>query len=191
MTFGGAIRTCLRKFATFSGRASRSEFWWFVLFLLLVGAGISVVDAAIFGPTQETQAYVTVANDGATQQGTRQLVRYGNGPLSSLWSLVTLLPLLAVTWRRLHDTGRRGWYAFLPLLVGAAVILVLFGSIGLLPGSDATPEEIAGNARNLGAGGFVALWLLAFGSFILLVVWLCRRSDPGPNRYGPAPEHPA
>ena len=91
MTFGTAVRTCFAKFATFSGRASRAEFWWFVLFVFLVQSAAGTVDAALFGP------------DGAV--------------LAPLVGLVTLLPWLAAGWRRMHDSGRSGLHLIYPLIV--------------------------------------------------------------------------
>ena len=49
MSFTDAIRTCLRKYVTFSGRASRPEYWWFILFLFLGGMVASVLDGMLFG----------------------------------------------------------------------------------------------------------------------------------------------
>jgi uncharacterized membrane protein YhaH (DUF805 family) len=94
MDFLPAVTTCLRKYATFEGRASRSEFWWFVLFNTLVGAAARIVDVA---------------------SGHRD----GDGVLSGLVWLALLLPSLAASCRRLHDIGRSGWWMlvdFVPLL---------------------------------------------------------------------------
>ena len=93
MTFGAAIRTCLAKYATFSGRASRPEYWWFVLFLFLGQAAAGVIDAAVFGPGAPAALF------------------------APLFGLATLLPSLAAGWRRMHDTGRSGLYLFYPVIV--------------------------------------------------------------------------
>ena len=99
-----AVRTCFNKYATFQGRAARPEFWFFVLFNVLVGTALSVVDGVLFG----------LAN--------------GVSPLSSLYSLAAFLPGLAVGARRLHDIDRSGWWQlimFVPL-VGLVVIVVFW-----------------------------------------------------------------
>ena len=92
MTFSAAVSTCMRKYATFSGRAPRSEFWWFQLFqLIVIGCLAAVVE-----------------------------------PLVPVAQLVLILPGLAVSCRRLHDTGRTGWWLlllFVPL-VGWIILLV-------------------------------------------------------------------
>jgi len=84
MTFSEAISSGFRNYVGFSGRASRSEFWYWVLFSVLVSIALSIIDLALLS--------------GKTTV------------LSSIWSLATLLPSLAVGVRRLHDTDRSGWW---------------------------------------------------------------------------------
>jgi len=117
--FTDAIETCLRRYATFEGRAIRSEYWFFLLFTILASIGGALLDAAIFPDD------------------------FVASPLNTLVSLALLLPSLAAGVRRLHDSNRNGWW----LLIG---ILPLVG------------------------------WLV-------LLIWLCRRGDAGPNRFGPDP----
>jgi uncharacterized membrane protein YhaH (DUF805 family) len=96
----------LRKYATFSGRARRKEFWFFQLFVMLIGLALSLADYML----------------GLMDEGT------GIGLLSGLFSLAMLLPNLAVSVRRLHDTDRSGWWlllCFLPI-IGIIVLLVFF-----------------------------------------------------------------
>lgn len=97
MSFADAVRTCFAKFATFSGRARRSEFWWFALFQILVMIVASVIDQVL------GTSFVTI-----------------------IAALALLVPSLAVTWRRLHDTGRSGAWYFIALVpfVGGIVLLV-------------------------------------------------------------------
>lgn len=103
MDFITAVKTGFAKFATFQGRARRSEYWFFFLFLVLGNVIFSVIDVA-------TEI----------------------GVLSLIFALVTLIPGLAVTARRLHDTGRSGWWYllyFVPV-VGAIVLIIWFCSKG-------------------------------------------------------------
>jgi len=88
----------LKKYADFTGRARRTEFWMFYLFSFLVSLGLGIVEAIFGGP----------------------------GILGGLYGLVVLLPSLAVSVRRLHDTGRSGWWLliFLIPLIGVIVLLV-------------------------------------------------------------------
>ena len=96
----------LRKYAVFGGRASRAEYWWFVLVNVLVVVGLGIL-----------QALVTEGNSSAAM---------GISMVSSLYSLVLLIPSLAVGVRRLHDTSRSGWWMFISLVpfIGSIVLLV-------------------------------------------------------------------
>jgi uncharacterized membrane protein YhaH (DUF805 family) len=95
----------LKKYAVFSGRARRKEYWMFFLFNIII-------------------ALVLVFIDGAT--GLARGSGIGLGPLYGLYVLATLIPSIAVLVRRLHDTNRSGWWLFLSLvpLIGGIAILV-------------------------------------------------------------------
>ena len=90
-----SIKTCLTKFATFNGRASRSEYWWFQFFYFLVVFIAVILDAVLVGGNLEAA-----------------------GALEIVSQLILLLPALAVTARRLHDVGRSGWW----MLVGITIV---------------------------------------------------------------------
>ena len=79
MTFGESIKNGFTNYATFDGRASRAEFWWWILFTFLVSMAAGAVSAT----------------------------------LSQIFSLAVLLPSLAVSARRLHDTDRSAWFLLL------------------------------------------------------------------------------
>jgi uncharacterized membrane protein YhaH (DUF805 family) len=115
MGFGTAVATCFRKYATFQGRARRSEYWFFVLFSFIVG----FVLGFFMGVFQ-----------GATGGHAPPNPVFGLLPLAYI--VATLLPSLAVAVRRLHDTDHSGWWyfiAFVPI-VGAILLLVWFCSKG-------------------------------------------------------------
>src|SRR4051794_41890965 len=90
-----AVRAVLTQYAGFSGRARRSEYWWFALASFLASVVASIIDAAI-----------------------------GVSILEGILTLALLVPSLAVAVRRLHDTGRAGWW----VLIG---LIPLLGAIGL------------------------------------------------------------
>ena len=96
--FGDAVWMVLSKYATFSGRATRPEYWWWFLFWVITYVATIVLDSAL----------------GA------------NGVLELLVVLALLLPNISVTVRRLHDTGRSGWWFLINLVpcVGWIVLLV-------------------------------------------------------------------
>jgi uncharacterized membrane protein YhaH (DUF805 family) len=106
MSFGAAIKSYFVKYAVFKGRARRSEFWFTVLFTVLVSAAVSIVAPG------HKELVMGVQVD---QQS----------PLSQLWSLATVVPSLAVTWRRLHDAGKSGTYFFYILIPIAGIIMLL------------------------------------------------------------------
>jgi uncharacterized membrane protein YhaH (DUF805 family) len=94
----------LKKYAVFTGRARRKEYWFFVLFNIIISAALAIVD------------YFT-----GTYSAT-----YGMGLLGCLYTLGVLIPAIAVSVRRLHDTGRSGWWLLLALIpvIGGIVLLV-------------------------------------------------------------------
>ncbi|GFE48835.1 hypothetical protein So717_05880 [Roseobacter cerasinus] len=158
MSLTESVKTCFRKYFTFSGRASRSEYWWFTLFAIALGLVASGLETFINAATDTPE-----------------------GPLilSGAASLATLFPSLAVTWRRLHDIDRSGlWYPGLMLGIPLGSGLLLAG-IGML----------LSQVQGLYVGATLQLITLALLGIclIILIVWLCKKSQPGPNKYGPNP----
>lgn len=88
MKFSESISVCLSKYATFSGRATRSEYWWFFLFYLLMSWATLIVDQVLFASV-------------------------GYGFTNIMLTLGLFLPSISVMVRRLHDTGRSGWWYFI------------------------------------------------------------------------------
>jgi uncharacterized membrane protein YhaH (DUF805 family) len=101
MSFGEAIKTVFRKYAEFTGRATRAEFWWWTLFNLLVAGALNFFNVIRIG-------------DNA----------YLGSLLAGVWGVAVLLPYLAVAVRRLRDAGY-GWGHLFWLLVPIAGIFVL------------------------------------------------------------------
>ena len=106
----------LKKYATFSGRAQRAEYWYFLLFSTLILIVLSVVDDMTGSYNEET----------------------GWGLMSGLYSIAVLLPSIAVGVRRLHDTVRSGWWLLIGMipLIGTIVLIVFFVQ-------DSTPGDNA------------------------------------------------
>ncbi|HQZ84727.1 MAG: hypothetical protein QG671_817 [Actinomycetota bacterium] len=121
MGFGEAISTCFKKYVTFSGRARRSEFWWFMLFVWIVAVVAALVDN-LLGLTMGGDTSTTELSNGATITTYTSSV----GILTSLWWLATLLPILAVAARRLHDRGATAWWLLLYFLCCIGPIIMLF-----------------------------------------------------------------
>lgn len=120
-TIGQAVNRFFKKYATFTGRASRSEYWWVVLFLGLINIVFSIIFAVAGGS-------MTMAADGSvpTPSGAAIAVIV----IWSLFALAVLVPGIAVTIRRLHDGNFSGWF-YLLTFVGLSIvvfILTLFDS---------------------------------------------------------------
>jgi uncharacterized membrane protein YhaH (DUF805 family) len=98
MEFFEAVKTCFRKYADFTGRATRSEYWWFQLFLILAAMVAGVIAGAVWQP------------------------------LALIYHLAVILPNLAVGVRRLHDIDRSGWMLLIALvpLIGIILLIVWF-----------------------------------------------------------------
>ena len=105
MNFSEAVRAVLNKYATFEGRARRAEYWYFVLLTTVLSIAAQIIGAA--------------GRDG----GLVTLLLLG---VLALVSLALIIPGLAVSVRRLHDTGRSGWFLLLGLIpvVGGILLLV-------------------------------------------------------------------
>jgi len=101
----------LKKYAEFNGRAGRAEYWYFVLFNLIISIGINIIDSAF-------------SHDFKTSLGL--------GMFGLIYSLVVFIPSLAVSVRRLHDTNRSGWMILVSLipLIGAIWIIILMATKG-------------------------------------------------------------
>ncbi len=131
MGFGEAIKTCFGKYASFTGRARRSEFWWFFLFWWLGTVIFNLID----------NAAGLVLNFGSdtieTSGGVITFTSSGLGILSTIWGLALVLPFISVAVRRLHDTNRSGWWWWIQLIpcVGFIVILV-FMLLDSTPGDN-------------------------------------------------------
>jgi uncharacterized membrane protein YhaH (DUF805 family) len=102
MSFTEAIRSVLNQYAGFTGRARRSEYWFWTLFYIILSIIASMLDRAVFN------------------------TNYGSW-FSAIVGLGLLIPSLAVAVRRLHDTSRSGWWILLGLIpVVGAIILIVF-----------------------------------------------------------------
>jgi uncharacterized membrane protein YhaH (DUF805 family) len=129
-SFGIAVRRFWKKYATFSGRASRSEFWWAYLGTAIVFFGAEV----LFGIIVVAIAII------AHQPGQTQTASQVGLVLSSIVTLALfgiVIPQLAITVRRLHDTNRSGWYILLGLIPWAGGIIMLVFTVG-----DTKPEGV-------------------------------------------------
>ena len=168
-----AVKTCFKKYFDFKGRARRSEFWWFVLFVVIVSTILSY-----FG-----------------------LLWPGIGYVSLAFSLAVLIPQLAALCRRLHDTNRGSWWvALLALLFGGyyGTFLSLVGSNLDTMATSTHMDDMMEMAREMAnsvlssPGLATAMVLCSLGAIvvgIILLIFAVRDSHWGENKYGPSPKY--
>ena len=145
VSFQNAVGLGFQHYFDFKGRSTRSEYWWWLLFVVLAGIALTIVDMGIGTFNYES----------------------GDGLLSGLFKLATLIPGLALGARRLHDINKSAWW----LLMWLSFLLIIPMIVLLVMG----------------------MWL----SFLLIIpmiipvivllVWAARQGDNGTNRYVPDP----
>ena len=121
----------LKKYAVFSGRARRKEYWFFVLFNIIIGLVLGFIDGVIGSASAEA----------------------GVGLLYGIYTLAILIPSIAVGVRRLHDTDRSGWWLLIGLipLIGAIVLLVF-----MVQGGKPGANQYGADPKAAAAAGAVA-----------------------------------
>ena len=188
MPFSQAIRTCLRRYADFKGRATRAEFWWWWwLGCGLVAGMMNLLQAALIASV----AFEWWPGDWGF--GPQSLLASVVAQLGRIANIAMILPSLAVTSRRLHDIGRSGWWqilwwspASITLVLGAALFL-FYGPFGLPGQEDNFSRQAASWVLRALVPAFIALAVVAAATFVLAVTWLSRQGQPVPNRFGPNP----
>ena len=115
MDFATAINTCLvKKYADFSGRASRSEYWFYSLFIIILSIVALIIDTMIL--------YYPIED---------------NGPINLILIVGTTVPSIAVGARRLHDVGKSGWWQLIIFtIIGILVLLYWY----IIKGTDGNNE---------------------------------------------------
>jgi uncharacterized membrane protein YhaH (DUF805 family) len=141
----------IEKYADFGGRASRAEYWWYTLAIIILGIVVSIIENMV-GLDNWVGMY---------------------GPIALLLMLALLVPGLAVTVRRLHDTDRSGWWML--------IALIPYGLLAVVMGMSAA----SGSLAMVGLAGIVAI--VALIGVIALLVFMIMPGTPGDNRYGPPP----
>ena len=120
MDFGEAIRSGFQNYATFRGRASRSEFWFWTLFALLATMAAGLVDTVLFPDT---------------------------GIVGVLVGLALFIPGLAMSVRRLHDIDRTGWWILVGFTGIGLILLFIWACFAGTPGPNRFgPDPLAGTA---------------------------------------------
>lgn len=103
MDFTAAVKTCFSKYAIFAGRARRSEYWWWILFTVLLSVAVTLLGALL------------------PISGSSVVLKF-------IMNVALFLPSLAVGIRRLHDIGKSGWWILLFVIpvIGVIILLIWF-----------------------------------------------------------------
>ncbi len=133
----------LRKFAVFEGRARRSEYWLFVLFQLLLSVGFVIFASVAFAIT------------GGRQDGPVALFMGLIGLLLILFFIALVIPGLAVSVRRLHDSDKSGWLLLLSFVPFGGIAVLIFTLIDGTPGPNRYGDDPKGRAGPPGSGPVV------------------------------------
>ena len=159
----------LRRYADFSGRSRRKEYWMFVLFLVLIYAAFLILMMLLGGG-----AIMMMGSDPSAAAGAGGIAM----ALMAIFGLVALgllIPSLAVGVRRLHDTNRSGWW-----LGGYLAAYILWLVVSGMAVSSGDPS----------GGGTLAMIvsLVVLGLAVTLLVFMVLDGTKGPNKYGPDPK---
>lgn len=160
----------LKRYAEFSGRSRRMEYWMFQLFMFIVYIALMVLMMAVGGG-----GLMMAGGDpsAAAAAGGAVMIIFG---IYALFGLAMFIPSLAVSVRRLHDTNRSGWWLLAPL---SGYVIMLIGTV-----------MAAGSPDNPGLGGILAMvgLVAVIGLGITLLVFMFLEGTRGPNQYGPDPK---
>ena len=165
-----AVKTCLRKFFDFKGRARRSEYWWFMLFVVIVSS---------------------VFNYGGLLIPFLSFV-------GMFCSLLLLIAQFAAMTRRLHDTGRSGWWVallavcYVVVLVSMTILVAPYGSQLFETTDSMVQAEMMADAIQSSPGVATVMFggiLLGFVLLIITFIFTLLDSKWGENKYGPSPKY--
>ena len=149
VSFQNAVGLGFQHYFDFKGRSTRSEYWWWLLFVVLAGIALTIVDMGIGTFNYES----------------------GDGLLSGLFKLATLIPGLALGARRLHDINKSAWW----LLMWLSFLLIIPMIVLLVMGMWLSFLLI------------IPMIIPMIIPVIVLLVWAARQGDNETNRYGPDP----
>ncbi len=175
---GEAFVRFWKKYATFKGRASRGEFWWWIVWLLIIGVALGLIPN-VFG--------IFGAGARSTMQNFADIIEH-------VFSIASFIPMLALSVRRLHDINKPGW--LLAIYCGFEIIGSILAIAGafLLGAVEAvinggTPMKYVGHAGASEEAALLGMGLFFIGIVIMLIVeiiyivFMASKSNPAGARY--------
>ena len=168
ITFVDAVKSAFVNFRKFKGTASRREYWFYILATALIGIVLSTIESIIWPPI-ETDDLIEAINQPT--------------PLTSIAGLLLLIPTLAVTSRRIQDSGWSGKWLLLYVLPIIPLLMAIIGVVGYLQSTSAPEIEVLATS----VAYFVPTLLIAFGVqvFLLVLCLLPSKSRDQGNKYAP------
>lgn len=196
MSFGQAVKTCFKKYFDFKGRARRSEYWWFNLFNFIVTFIWSLI-----------ASFISIAIVFRPLNTATDINEYNPLMYIIIMLLITIIPLIflyitqyAVMTRRLHDTGRSGWWIVLSFATGIGYLVTYF--MAIMPilsriGDDenyvpTTQFQVVAETFQSSPALAVFMCIFALAALIVslaILVFTIQDSDRGENKYGPSPKY--
>lgn len=167
-----AVRRFFVKYVNFKGRASRSEFWWTILFIFSVNLIISLINSTMLDTDESF--------------------------INTIWSIAIFIPFLSLSVRRLHDTNKSGWWLLLPVAITfvSTVVMVVFllfagYNVSALSDTDIAQEVLNSAAIGLIIGASILL-ICYLAGFVVYIVFMAIAEKPEGARYDEtAPVQPA
>ncbi len=167
-SFWGSFAHCMKNYCNFRGRATRTEYWGWIVVNALIGGALQIVAAA---------ATLGAGANVYSAEATTEVVK-------SLWNLAVMLPALAVMGRRLHDVGWSAKQMIGPIVLGGVGLILLIVGIG--PENFAAEEIDAENIPSFGAllAGLALIFPAGIWQLVLGITSAFVRGTNGANRFG-------
>ncbi|MBY4894894.1 DUF805 domain-containing protein [Rhodobacteraceae bacterium N5(2021)] len=192
MTFSEAIRTNIVECLNFQGRAPRSAYWWYILFISLGSIVTFILDFMIFWPPLEEMGPFLIEGFGSISDFYINIM-----PITTFWYLLNYLPMLAVGVRRMHDCDRPGWWFIATVVFVTIMSIVVFQVVGpqsaemMMIAFDPNPSMSEINAmmarmEDLNRTSSILSGIQTLPS-LLVIIWMASKGTNGPNQYGEDP----
>ena len=180
MPFWTAVKTCFKKYFDFTGRARRSEYWWFILFYAIVFFVWVFFSAFLAAIGIEAMSHGDVVRSPLSAM-------IASSALMFLPVLVFIIPQYAVQTRRLHDTGHSGWWIFASFVVGLAYLIAyIFVMLPMFEnGAENLPEMFSSPMMIVVS----ILGMISMLLSVIILIFTIMDSQRGENKYGPSPKY--